>query len=151
MDRDNEDWRSLWTLETIPEPQSRTGQRRVALSLSPAKPYNYMVCRWDWCARQVMQGLIADWSSPLDHDGLVKAAYDIADAMLEARKQSLTSNLRYSDQRDPLSRGDPLDHCGNQRAIHAARAVKTSFVSIHPPIIGPPILSSSGKRVAEYP
>ena len=59
-----------------------------------------------------MQGLIADWSSPLDHDGLVKAAYDIADAMLEARKQSLTSNLRYSDQRDPLSRGDPLDPAG---------------------------------------
>ena len=38
-------------------------------------------------AGQAMQGLIAGSEFPFDQDGLAKAAYDIADAMLEARKQ----------------------------------------------------------------
>ncbi|MCC2681740.1 MAG: hypothetical protein K0S36_1304 [Nitrosospira multiformis] len=66
--------------------QNRTAPNGVVVAPGETVQLHGMSLR-DWLAGQAMQGLIADTEFPLDHDGLAKAAYDIADAMLEARKQ----------------------------------------------------------------
>jgi hypothetical protein len=67
--------------------QNRTAPNGVVVAPGETVQLHGMSLR-DWFAGQAMQGLIADTEYPLDHDGLAKAAYDIAGAMLEARKQS---------------------------------------------------------------